>query len=88
MATKMVILNCAQVRNPSVETVDCLARLQLVMRRRGRQLCLSNADDQLRGLIELAGLSGVLRVQVERQAEQREQLLSVEEEGELPDPAA
>lgn len=88
MATKLVILNCARVRNPSVETVDCLARLQLNMCRRGRRLCLTNADEQLRGLIELAGLSGVLRVQVQGQAEQREQLLGVEEEGDLPDPAA
>ena len=86
MAADLVILNCARIRRPSVLTIDRIARLQLLLQRRGCELCLADPDDDLRGLIDLAGLSGVLRVQVRRQAEQREEAGGVEEERELSDP--
>jgi len=70
-----------------VLTVDALARLQLSARRRGRRLRLGNASGELQELIALAGLSDVLGVESQRQPEQGEQRVGVEEERELDDPA-
>ena len=67
--------------------LDALARLRLAARRAGLELEICNASDELCCLIRFSGLEEVLRVEPQRQAEQREQL-HVEEEGELGDPAA
>ena len=88
MATGTVILNCARIKNPSVAAIDYLARLRLGLLRGDCEMCLANCSDELKQLIELAGLEEVLGVQVEGQSEQREQLRRVEEEGELADPPA
>jgi hypothetical protein len=87
MATDTVILDCARLA-PSVGAIGYLARLQLGLRRGGSEMRLARADRDLIDLIELAGLSGVLAVEVERHPEEREQPGRVEEEGDLPDPAA
>jgi hypothetical protein len=68
--------------------VDALARLQLVARRSGYEVAVTDAPPDLLELIELAGLCDVLGVEPLRQPEEREQRLGVEEERELPDPAA
>lgn len=68
--------------------VDALARLQLVARRSGYEVAVTEAPADLLELIELAGLGEVLAVEPLRQAEQREQRFRVEEERQLPDPAA
>jgi ABC-type transporter Mla MlaB component len=68
--------------------VDALARLQLAARRSGYEVAVTDAPDDLLELIELAGLTDVLGVEVLRQAEEREQRLGVEEEREFPDAAA
>jgi anti-anti-sigma regulatory factor len=88
MATEKVILNCARITNPSVAVIDHIARLRLGVRRGGCELCLQEVGDELGKLIELAGLSEVLGVQVKGQAEERKELRGVEEEGELADPTA
>jgi hypothetical protein len=67
-------------------TVDALARLQLNARRIGLELRLRNASKELLDLIGLCGLDEVLRVELQRQAEEREDPLGVEEERELGDP--
>jgi hypothetical protein len=68
--------------------VDALARLQLAARRSGYEVSVADAPNDLRELIELAGLSDVLRVvEPRRQPEEREERLGVEEERELPDSA-
>ena len=67
---------------------DILARMQLAAGRMGRQVVLRHVTDELRGLIALVGLNGVLRIEPGRQAEQREQRVGVEEERELGDPPA
>jgi anti-anti-sigma regulatory factor len=72
---------------PDAATVDALARLQLEARRRGERLELHGASDELRDLIVFVGLGDVLRVEPRRQAEEREEGLGVEEEGELGDAA-
>jgi STAS domain len=66
--------------------VDALARLQLAARRRGRALRLSGASDALRALIDLVGLGDALPGVLERQPEEWEDRLGVEEEAELDDP--
>ena len=77
---------------PDAAAVDVLARLQLAARRLGLQLRLRGASTELQELVAFVGLRDVLgleklRVEVQRQAEQREQRLGVEEERELDDPA-
>jgi anti-anti-sigma regulatory factor len=68
--------------------VDSLARFALAERRRGRRLQLSSVPDELRELLALTGLDGVLLgVEPGREAEEREQRFGVEEERELDDPA-
>ena len=68
--------------------VDALARLQLVARRSGYEVTVTEAPRDLLELIELAGLCEVLGVEPLRQPEEREQRLCVEEERELLDSAA
>jgi hypothetical protein len=63
-------------------TVDGLARLQLAGRRLGFRVRLS-APRELWELIDLLGLGEVIG-----KAEEREEALGVEEEGELGDPSA
>lgn len=70
-----------------VESVDSLARVQLVARRLGLEIRLHHASADLRGLIDFVGLLDALGVEVERQPEQWEERLGVEEERELGDPA-
>jgi hypothetical protein len=70
----------------SLVTLDLLARLQLAAKRRGYELRVEAASDELCGLIELAGLSEALGVEGQREAEEREQRLGVEEERQLDDP--
>jgi hypothetical protein len=69
-------------------TLDLLARLELTARRLGADLLLVNASRELRELVEFAGLSAALRLEPERQAEQREEPFGVEEERQLDDPPA
>jgi anti-anti-sigma regulatory factor len=76
------------VETISLATVDALARLQLAARRRGCELRLRGLPRELRELIELAGLTAVLGVEPRREAEEREERLGVEEEGELGDAVA
>jgi anti-anti-sigma regulatory factor len=68
--------------------IEALARLQLAARRAGLEVCFCHASDELRRLVVVAGLAEVLTVEPERQPEEREQRLRVEEERELLDPPA
>ena len=72
----------------SFAAVDLLARLQLLARRGGFEIRVRAASPELRELISLAGLDVVLGVEPRREAEEREERLGVEEEGQLGDPAA
>jgi hypothetical protein len=87
MSAGTVVLNCAHL-DPSAAAVDHVARLRLGMRRGGYRLCLANVSDDLRRMIQLAGLAECLGVEVQGQPKQREQLGGVEEEGDLADPPA
>ena len=65
--------------------LDALARLQLSARRAGLELEICNASHELCCLIRFTGLEEVLGVEPEREAEEREERLHVEEERELGD---
>lgn len=67
-------------------TVDCLARVQLALKRLGYELRLRRATRELVELLAFAGLAEVLRVEAGRQAPEREERLGVEEEREAGDP--
>ena len=60
---------------PTIETVGLLARLALVAKRRGDRLKVEQASPELLELLELAGLP----VEVQREAEESEEPLEVEE---------
>ncbi|HLX89867.1 MAG TPA: hypothetical protein VKR22_15585 [Acidimicrobiales bacterium] len=72
---------------PDIGAMDQLARLALTARRLGVRVVLSDVCAELAELIELAGLTGpcglggpaASAVEVQRQAESREQPLVVEE---------
>lgn len=68
--------------------VDVLARLQLTARRLGGEIRLRRVSTELQELLTFMGLAGVLRLEAGGQAEEREQRLRAEEEGELDDPVA
>jgi hypothetical protein len=87
MATGKVMLNCARIQKPDLAVIDQLARIQLEVRRRGCAMHLQNAGSDLVDLICFAGLDRALRVEVQGQPEEREQLGGVEEERELDDPS-
>jgi hypothetical protein len=83
-----VVCDVAALAEPSLETIDGLARLQLAARRIGREVRLRHASDDLQDLLAFVGLADVLRVEPGGEPEQREQRLGVEEERELCDPPA
>jgi ABC-type transporter Mla MlaB component len=85
MARYTVSCDCSSVAQPDLATVDALLRLDLSLKRCDCELRLKGAGVPLRELIDFAGLAEVLRVEVGRQAEEREDPLRVEEEGELDD---
>jgi ABC-type transporter Mla MlaB component len=57
-----VVCDVGALAGPDVAAVDALARLQLTARRLGHQLCLTQASEELQGLVALMGLCGVLRL--------------------------
>ena len=85
---RRIRIECGSVVGPTVETIDRLACLQLAAQRSGGQVELVDAQPCLLELLDLCGLAEVLHVEMGRQAEQREDPRGVQEEGELPDPAA
>ena len=66
-------------------TVDALARINLAARRAGVELDLRHVSQELRELLVFTGLSGVLGLEPFGEAEEREDPLRVEKEGELGD---
>ena len=93
-ATRRVFI--AEMRGehaPSLETVDALARLQLLAKQLGVTLLIRTEGDALRRLIRLAGLDevlscvGSLEVEALRQPEPPEQA-AVEEVVDVEDPPA
>ena len=95
--TGVVRCDVSACRDLDEVTLDVLARLQLVARRLGTSVQLHNAGARLLDLLALVGLSDVLpafeeepverlRLDADRQTEEREQVL-VDEEVEGRDPS-
>jgi ABC-type transporter Mla MlaB component len=68
------VLGYVDATSPDLALVESLARMQLRARRRGERVRLRNVPDDLRGLLELVGLTDVLAVEAKREPELREQL--------------
>ena len=79
--------DCGPFGGPDAVMVERLARLQLLLRRSGCELHLTDAGSSLTALIGFSGLSGVLGVEPSGKAEEREEPGGVEKEGQLGDPA-
>ena len=73
------------VRRADLGTVGALARAHLNARRLGVRLRVLHASPELRELVAFAGLEQVLLGRGERQPEEREEPLGVEERGEADD---
>jgi ABC-type transporter Mla MlaB component len=56
----VAVCDVSGVGHPDAVTVDALARLQLAAQRRGCQVRLRNASDELLGLVAFIGLRDVL----------------------------
>ena len=85
--------NVAAVEGPDARMIETLARLQLAARRAGCRILLRHARGELRGLIELMGLTEVVPCsgsgfEPGRETEQREPPGRIEEERDPGDPVA
>ena len=90
----IAVCNVIAIAHLGLHAVDALARLQLEARRRGHRIALSNASPALVDLVDLPGSAAApclesadLSVEVERQPEEREEPLCVEEERDAAYPA-
>ncbi|CAL9309289.1 STAS domain-containing protein [Streptomyces sp. SudanB91_2054] len=79
----VVVCDVGGLGPPGLAVVDLLARLQLTARRAGGRIRLRDPDPALHALLDLVGL----RFETERQVEQREPPLGVEEAVEPGDAA-
>jgi anti-anti-sigma regulatory factor len=80
----VVVCDVSRVVTGGLGLVDVLARLQLAARRAGGRIRVRGPSPELRALLGLLGLP----LEVEREPEQREPPLGVEEAVEPGDPAA
>jgi hypothetical protein len=83
----MKIVCDASALEPDVLSIDVLARLALGARRAEFDLDVRDAKPELRELVAFLGLDGALGLELQRQTEEREERLGVEEERELGDSA-
>lgn len=83
---RTIVCTLGPVR-PDAATIDTLARLQLAAQRVGLEIRFQHVSNELQELLAFIGLGGVLRLESERQPEERKDPLRVEEERELDDPA-
>ena len=86
----VLVCDASALAEADAVALDAIARLQLTARRLGSRICVRHAPAELEELLRLTGLAEIcgLRVDVQREAEEREEPLRVQEEGELLDPSA
>jgi len=87
MTIDPIELSCARLRETDAAVIDRIARLQLEARKLGLELHLVHVSPALCELVEFCGLTGALRVEVQRQTEEGEEARGVQEEGDVGDPA-
>ena len=66
---KDLVCDVAAIERPDVVLVDALAHVQLIAKRRGRDMRIRGACDRLCELIEFLGLENVLLVEARREPE-------------------
>jgi anti-anti-sigma regulatory factor len=81
----VLVIDVSEVVDPDVSTVDAMAQLHLLARRFGCEALFQKASRELQDLIDLLGLTEVLRVEPCGQTEQREEVFGVEEEADPGD---
>lgn len=69
-----IVLGQLEAGRPGLAMVDALMRFQLLARRRGCAVRLRDVSPELRALLELVGLDGVLVLEPRREPERREGL--------------
>jgi STAS domain len=93
-AVAAICCDVAAADDPDIRCIDAMARLALTARRLDRPVTIAGASPELIALIRLAGLAGILtlaaddrgsRLERQRQAEEREEALGVEEEADPAD---
>jgi hypothetical protein len=82
-----IVVGDLGAQRPDLALIDALARMQLCARRRGWALQLRDVSEDLRGLLELVGLTEPLGLEARRQAELGEQV-GIEEVMQPRDPPA
>jgi hypothetical protein len=82
----VVTCHLGSVAAPDLGTVDALCRLRMSVAHMGYVLRLIEATPQLEELLTWCGLDESSLVQGEREAEEREETIGVEEEVEPGDP--
>jgi anti-anti-sigma regulatory factor len=87
MGPRVVVLDCSALERADAGQLERIARLCLASKRRGRTLRLANASEELRALIEFAGLGSVSGLEVGGEAEEGVDPIGVQEEGEVRDQA-
>ena len=83
---EVLVCDVGALSHPNAGTIEALARLQLTARRLGCRVRLRAPSRELRELVDLFGLTEVLRVEAGREPEEREEALRVEERVEMGDP--
>jgi hypothetical protein len=83
-ATELVC-DVGEIGRPDLGTVEVLARVRLTAARLGSGVRLRHASGELVDLLSLIGLRSELPLEVEGQAEEREEASGVEEEGDAGD---
>ena len=84
----VLVCDVGDVDRADLTVVEALARLRLTAARQGCTVQLRRASGALVELLAFIGLRGELPLEVQRQAEEREEARGVEEEGDPGDPAA
>jgi hypothetical protein len=84
---RTIVYDARALVAPDALTVERLARARLRLARLGFELRITHAPGELRELLDLMGLLEALGVEPGGEAEEGEQRLGVEEEGELDEPA-
>ena len=93
-AGDLVVCDVERLARVDFAAVDALARLALTARRHGRQFRVRNASAELRCLLELVGLLGVVELETDSavdprgKAEQRKEPRGIEEEADPGDSIA
>jgi len=89
---ELVVCDVGGVIRPDAVTVDAVCRVRLTALRLGCRLRLRHASSELVELLDLMGLcdaaEGDSDLEAERQAEEREHALGIEEECDPRDPSA